>query len=67
MYEKLFRKTKNDSSIFGDRLVEWCVRMLRDLTGKKATGDNNKLSKQRDRTSATKVTDRGKSKVTSFK
>jgi hypothetical protein len=55
IYEKLFRKTKNDCSIFEDRFVEWCVRMLRDLTGKKATGDNHKLSKQRDRTSATQV------------
>jgi hypothetical protein len=37
MYEELFlfRKTKNGSSIFGECFVEWCVRMGRDLTGKK--------------------------------
>jgi hypothetical protein len=45
MYEKLFRKTNNDSIIFGDRFIEWCVRMLRDLPGKKVTGDNHQLSK----------------------
>jgi hypothetical protein len=46
MYEELFlfRKTKNGSSIFGDRYVEWCVRMVRDLTGKKSTGDNHKVA-----------------------
>ena len=46
MYEELFlfRKTKNGSSIFGDRFVEWCVRMVRDLTGKKSTGDKHKVA-----------------------
>jgi hypothetical protein len=46
LYEKLFlfRKTKNGCSIFGDRFVEWCVRMVRDLTGKKSTGDNHKVA-----------------------
>jgi hypothetical protein len=32
----LFRKTKNGSNIFPDRFVEWCVRYIRQGTGKKA-------------------------------
>jgi hypothetical protein len=36
----LFRKTKNGSNIFPDRFVEWCVRYIRQGTGKKATSAN---------------------------